>query len=799
MMQSLMGGYAGTSNAAPATAPPGGHSTAASAIAEHLSTPSTLTRMPLLRQRIQKERASLQTSLSARGKEQIDAMREGLHGLKEAKATIETIKEGMKDVEHNMSDPRGQIPGFGKLVQLSVIHRRFTQALETATALRSMYTRLSHISSLLSTDRADPLGPAPNLLPIHYHLTELETFRNETLTQAKRSRCQPETMRTLEAYFERLSETIEAFEAHYFRIARELLELSRRGHASVAVKVAKIAEVEGARDQKAIAIRMVKKAGTLDVASRFKSLQADARIIKHYRAKVMDAIKDACRTEIERSYARHNDNGMAWLDDLDWIYDSLLTVEKDLAPGFPPDWKIFSVYVKGYHKALYDFLQTYVKAGPDAGSLLRLSQFVKEYQKTMVTELDVPVEWVTPPLLDGREAQLIEDYALLVVKKMDEWTANLMKTEVDEFVKREQPPEIDPDGQYGMQGAVILFQMLNQQIDLSLDSNQGSILLRIVQEASRVMRDVQRQWLTLLDQEYKRQVEAKNPDEVPGGLVEYVMALANDQIRSADFTEVLNNRLEPLVSKKYKTAIADKLNDAMDGYLDVAKRCVQVLIDVVFNDLKPATKALLTQSWYDKRSADSPADPVTLIVETLRDYIAEDYQTHLNPNLFELLIEDIIDTYLITYIVAIKKCSKLRIPAALDRIREDITKSREFFGAYKSKKELDEYFDVLESILTLMSASKMMVILDYSAFKKRYGANVAFVEGLLKARDDLDRSATNDIMESVKRKGAHRRPAWAILLVILTDARALIVMRTAAQDAGGDPDQPSIFSRLPAK
>ncbi|SCV74869.1 BQ2448_7898 [Microbotryum intermedium] len=748
--------------------------------------------MPLLRQRIQKERASLQTSLSARGKEQVDAMREGLHGLKEAKATIETIKEGMKDVEHNMSDPRGQIPGFGKLVQLSVIHRRFTQALETATALRSMYTRLSYISSLLSTDRADPLGPAPNLLPIHYHLTELETFRNETLTQAKRSRCQPETMRTLEAYFERLSETIEAFEAHYFRVARELLELSRRGHASVAVKVAKIAEVEGARDQKAIAIRMVKKAGTLDVASRFKSLQADARIIKHYRAKVMDAIKDACRTEIERSYARHNDNGIAWLDDLDWIYDDLLTVEKDLVPRFPPDWKVSrtgegitsftkmdpdvasAVVIADFLSlALYDFLQTYVKAGPDAGSLLRLSQFVKEYQKTMVNELDVPVEWITPQLLDGREAQLIEDYALLVVKKVDEWTANLMKTEVDEFVKREQPPEIDPDGKYGMQGAVILFQMLNQQVDLSLDSNQGSILLRIVQEASRVMRGVQRQWLTLLDREYKRQVEAKNPDEVPGGLVEYVMALANDQIRSADFTEVLNNRLEPLVSQKYKTAIADKLNDAMDGYLDVAKRCVQVLIDVVFNDLKPATKALLTQAWYDKPSPDGPADPVTLIVETLRDYIAEDYQTHLNPNLFELLIEDIIDTYLITYIVAIKKCSKLRIPAALDRIRQDITKSREFFGAYKSKKELDEYFDVLESILTLMSASKMMVILDYSAFKKRYGANVAFVEGLLKARDDLDRSSTNDIMESVKRK--------------------------AAQDAGGDPDQPSIFSRLPAK
>lgn len=50
---------------------------------QHLSTPSTLTRIPLLRERIQKERASLQASLSARAKEQVDSVREGLQGLKQ--------------------------------------------------------------------------------------------------------------------------------------------------------------------------------------------------------------------------------------------------------------------------------------------------------------------------------------------------------------------------------------------------------------------------------------------------------------------------------------------------------------------------------------------------------------------------------------------------------------------------------------------------------------------------------------------------------------------------------------------
>lgn len=211
------------------------------------------------------------------------------------------------------------------------------------SSLRSMYSRLSHISALLSQDRSDPLGPSPNLLPIHYHLTQLETFRNETLAQARKGQSGASATETLEKYFERLGETIEAFEAHYFRLARELLELARRGHAAIGVKLAKIAEVEGARDQKALAIRMVKKSGNVDVAARFRSLQAEARVIKHYRAKVLDAIRDGCRTAIERSYARHGDNGVAWLEDLEWIFEDLVVVEKELVPRFPPDWKVSRV------------------------------------------------------------------------------------------------------------------------------------------------------------------------------------------------------------------------------------------------------------------------------------------------------------------------------------------------------------------------------------------------------------------------------------------------------------------------
>ena len=46
----------------------------------------------------------------------------------------------------------------------------------------------------------------------------------------------------------------------------------------------------------------------------------------------------------------------------------------------------------------------------------------------------------------------------------------------EEFVAREQPPELDSDGWYGMQGAVIVFQMVNQHVALAVDSGKRAIL-----------------------------------------------------------------------------------------------------------------------------------------------------------------------------------------------------------------------------------------------------------------------------------------------------------------------------------
>ncbi|KAJ3552540.1 hypothetical protein NP233_g12857 [Leucocoprinus birnbaumii] len=92
-------------------------------------------------------------------------------------------------------------------------------------------------------------------------------------------------------------------------------------------------------------------------------------------------------------------------------------------------------------------------------------------------ELDMPMELLDPPLLDSKEQNLIEDYLQLIVQKLDEWSNNLIKTEITE-----NPPKVDSDGLYKTQGAVILFQKVNQPINLATESGLGAILVHVVGE-----------------------------------------------------------------------------------------------------------------------------------------------------------------------------------------------------------------------------------------------------------------------------------------------------------------------------
>lgn len=129
-----------------------------------------------------------------------------------------------------------------------MVHRNFERTEELVNNLLEMSTRIEQLEEMLYEDARDILGPATHLLAIHYQVGQLESFRNETMNQAKNS--SPQSRATLAKWFERLDKIISVFDAYYLDLAHNILSLVRAHREDVVIKLIKIAEVEGKADEK---------------------------------------------------------------------------------------------------------------------------------------------------------------------------------------------------------------------------------------------------------------------------------------------------------------------------------------------------------------------------------------------------------------------------------------------------------------------------------------------------------------------------------------------------------------------
>lgn len=737
----------------PSSAPPG----SSNLVAEFLKSPDDLTKIAALRKKLLKEQSSLSAKLKLGAKEQLEATRDGLLKLQATRQDVAAIREAFAQVEALYTDTEGEDGvksnhpdanrSFRVISQVSQIHRNFVQTTSTLEKLDALPDKIQALAEMLQRGQDDIMGPAPDLLPLHFHLSQLEAFRNETFQIART--CSADIRSTVSEFFAPLDGLIKAFDDYIMVLAERTLDLVREGRPAVVVKLVKIIEKESREDERAAAIRLAKRAN-LEGAARFRSVVANARVIKLYRLKFVEAIDRATAELLDECWARFGADAtsLEFLGHLDWIYDDLRFVQSDVTPLFPEDYNILRTFVKSYHKHLGSILRERILATePEASALLELYQFTQEYTKTMTKEIGADKAWLEPTLLAGREQSIIDDYLGLITKKIDEWTANLMSDEVREFVSRQNPPEEDNEGLYGLQGAAILFQMVNQQVDVAADSGQAGLLAKVVDHAAKAMHSTQTTWLRVLESELKKQREAKSADDVVGGLVEYVIALANDQLKSADYAEVLIGRLEPMVSKKYQAGIREAVDNALNGFLDVSKRCTQVLVDLVFADLQPAIKDLFTfPVWYSEGT-------MTTIVETMRDYTS-DYSERLNPNLFDVLCDDMMDRFLVSYIGALRRVGngKLRMPAAGEQMKKDCEDAKTLFLSFKKEDEVKEKFEVLDAVRGMLTSSPTMVFLPYWSFAKAHGAHLGFLEAIMKARDDLKKDDVHALMESARRK-----------------------------------------------
>ncbi|TIA93041.1 hypothetical protein E3P92_00954 [Wallemia ichthyophaga] len=730
-----------------------------SIVADAFKSPDDLAKLSTFKNKLLKERAVIETKLKSGVAEQLDITRDAIRKLYLTRSDVKRVSQGMSSVGDSSSGITPTI-SFSKISQVAMIHRNFGQVEETVHNLKEMYTKIQFLESWLDSDSEDPQGPHDNLIPIHSELSQLENFKFQALYQA--NELDIHTRDTLNKHFDTLNTLIQQFELHLEDLSKHILDIVRYGDSSVVERLVLIVEHEQGEDDKVMEFKKLIEANDESKHDRYKQMQANSRVIKKTKQKLFDDIRGGVSElfDAAEEQGQIEQDAGGYLSTLEWIYEDYEDIASKVQVLFPSEYNIHYVYTRAYHERLDASLQRIVASEPEARVLLALHDFVRRYA-TEMKRLNIPPEWTTdPPLLDGREQELIEDYVALLTRKLDEWSRNLMSDEKKEFSHRAHPPEVDGDGLWGMQGAVILFQMINSQTELAAGSGQGGVLARVVGECSRVIRSVQTDWTSLIAAETAQM--AKKPESVANGLGEYLIALANDQIKSADFTETLLTRTEALVSDKYKDVIQRHLNDAMDGSLDVARRCIEVIVDIIFADLKPAVKGLFGNAWFEESL-------VVQILETMRDYL-EDWSDFINVSLRELLVECLLHEFLVTYLKALKNCSRIRVGPFVQQIKADMAEVHTFFKSHRKAGDIQDDLEIIDRVVSLLTSSESMVYLDYFPFAKRHGPCLAFVSSLIRARDDLEKREVRDMVDTIHRK--------------------------AEEEKFPEPDPPTIMSRI---
>ncbi|KAI8985957.1 exocyst complex component Sec6-domain-containing protein [Pilobolus umbonatus] len=704
---------------------------------------------PLTR-KLTKEKASIDAQLNTGVQSQLDHVQEGLETLTISSRNISRMKENMRSIDKLCYDAQSMIADFPRINMISQVHQNFVATQAKVEAFQELYQQLSDIEEEFAPLQRDIFQPHDTLLHVHYHLFKLEEFRDKTMHQARDS--PHDVVITLKTYFRRVDVLSDDFTQHLWLLARNLIPLVENSCGATIVKLVKIIECEELADEKALAAKQAQtNHHDLQGHKKWRLAEGNPRNIKSYRVEFYEQLHQSILEHFDDEFGPYKEN-QDWqgaLDASEFIFNELELVQDHIVPKFPKKYKIFPYFVLEYHRHTYDLLNQMVLQDLDAGTILRLLRFVREYYGTMSTRLGVTEELLEPQLLDGQEQLLVDEYLKLVRRKLVEWTTTLMTSESREFVNRENPPDMAPDGQYGLSGAVDLFQIINQQIDVASDANQGKLLYLVVSECGKVMKDSQSFWKKLLHNELQRQLE--HPDDVPEGFVEYVMALANDQIKCSEFTRDILIRIPSIVDANYKTQVEDKLSGAIDGYLQIASIAREALLEVTFADLTPVFNDLFTARWYEQPLVPS-------IIETFKDY-CNDFN-HLNKKIFDRLIHDILDRFLMLYIEAMRhKNAKFHMDTCLECIQSDVRLSFNFFAKYTSTDEMADKFDVIEKVHTLLESNRRMIFVDYYNLRQAYpDVPLAFIENILSKRDDLDKSALKDIIEGIKAKAREYEP-----------------------------------------
>ncbi|KAK4455777.1 exocyst complex component sec6 [Podospora aff. communis PSN243] len=736
-------------------------------LAELLRHPDDLDKIPALKAEFARKKAAVDSQLRGGLREQLETTQAGMNGLSDGQKTVQQIKDEMMKIDKICSESQNMIKDFATINLVSQAHRNFGAVETMRRNLDTFNDRLSAILERLQEDDEDAEN-MPNLLAIHYELTQLRNIRDDAIEQIQRGD-DPSLQSTLEDYFARLDDAIAWFDEHINLIARSLVNLIMADNDGLVVRFALVIEAEEKSDQRVLALQEALK-DHKEIATRFQSITDGAKTVRGYKEKFLAAIKARGEEQFAETRTQFLQDSTQLEKSLKWFFNELNTVKLGMVKLMPKKWKVFKTWTGIYHGLMHDFLVQLID-DPDTTSAhtLEIIGWPEKYYRKM-NKLGVKQDELTPHVIDNRETELVRDFRALIIKFLDEWIDRIFRQERKDFDQRNvEGANLDQDeyGYFRTKNLVDLWTMLREQVDAAANSKRQDVVEGVIDAMIQRLRSRQQAWQKMLEDEASR-YESGKVIELDGfqPLQDWLVATANDQIACIDDAEEegrfsyltdFQKKYTPLVSAAYLERVESEFGQLKDGYVDLSTWCISKFAQLVFVvDFKAVMPEFFTPKWYSSTA-------MARMIATFEEYVS-DYKQVLHFSLVDIFIEIFADELLVRYLSAVrnKGVKFRRTDAFQDKIFDDISAAFEFFSNLQNVdvgNAIKETWRVTEPFLQLLSVEKDAVPDAFAQFKTNYwDLQISWVEAVLRSRDDFERSMLNAVKARAAQMDVVRGP-----------------------------------------
>ena len=745
-------------------------------LADLLRHPDDLDKISTLKLEFARKKAAIDSQLRAGLRDQLETTQSGMNGLSDGQKAVQQIKEEMMQIDKLCSESQNMIKDFATINQVSQAHRNFG-AVETMRRNLEMFSdRLNSVEAMLRADDDDPEN-MPNLLPIHYELTQLRNIRDDAMEQITRAD-DSSLQSTLEDYFERLDGAIDWFDEHVGLVATSLITLVTAENNNLVVRFALIIEAEEKSDQRVQALQDAMR-DHKEIASRFQGITDGAKTVRGYKSKFLMAIEAYAEAQFTQTRQAFLDDSSRLEKELRWYFNDLNAVRLGMTPLMPKKWNIMKTYTEIYHRMMHDFLTAFID-DPESTSAhtLEIIGWPEKYYKKMA-KLGFPQDdkTLTPHVLDNRETELVREFRQLIIKYLDEWIERIGRQERKDFVERAtaEGSNLDQDeyGFFRTRNLVDLWRMLREQIDVAANSQRTDVVEGVVDAMFLRLRTRQQIIQKMLEDEAQRYETGRAPElEGYQALQDWLVATANDQIASIDdkdedgsgggarlsYLSSFREKIETLVTPQYMERVDAEVAALRDGYVDLSTWCLTKFASLIFVvDFKSVMPDFFTARWY------GAATGMKQMVVTIEEYIA-DYRQVLHYSVADLFVQVFSDELLIRYLSSVRnKGAKLkRTDPFQDQIFADVAAVFEMFDAMPKAEaagSLKQTWRVTEQFLALLTVGKDGVADAFITFKQAYwDLQISWVEAVLRVRDDFERSMLNIVKAQAAQIHVERGP-----------------------------------------